>query len=224
MPYRSPSKNQLPLLKTYNKQKSPKALAYAQDGTGPSAIGISVRARSHLAAAQAATHACEEYRTNNNIASSCEIVLLDNAVIKLGRQYKIGLTEETPSSVWRISDLKTKRSIYLAGTIHLLKPTLLPLPAVYGQIFNKADRIALENNPLLASDPQRNAQILAITTPDKNEIKAAMSKGTRKKLKKIFRTLGIPKKAIFNAYPMMLQFNLGTVGYNSLGVQRGQRH
>lgn len=206
-----------PVLKSYNKQKSPKALAYAGNGSGHFAVGISVKARSHFAAAQAATHACEEYRTNNNIVSSCEIVLLDNAVIKLGRQYKIGLTEKTPSSVWRISDLSSRKSIYLAGTIHLLKPTLLPLPAVYGQIFNKADRIALENNPLLASDPQRNAQILAITTPDKNEIKAAMSKGTRKKLKKIFRTLGIPKKTIFNAYPMMLQFNLGTVGYNSLG-------
>jgi hypothetical protein len=44
-----------PILKAYNKQKSPKALAYAQDGTGPSAIGISVRARSPLGAAQAAT-------------------------------------------------------------------------------------------------------------------------------------------------------------------------
>ena len=92
-----------PVLKSYNKQKSPKALAYAGNGSGHFAVGISVKARSHLAAAQAATHACEEYRTNNNIVSSCEIVLLDNAVIKLGRQYKIGLTEKTPSSVWRLS-------------------------------------------------------------------------------------------------------------------------
>jgi hypothetical protein len=77
-----------PILESYNKQKSPKALAYAGNGSGYFAVGTSVKARSHLAAAQAATRACDEYRTNttnnNNIVSPCEVVLLDNAVIKLG--------------------------------------------------------------------------------------------------------------------------------------------
>ena len=206
-----------PILKNYNKQKSPKALAYAQDGTGPSAIGISVRARSPLGATQAATQTCEEYRTNNNIVSPCEVVLLDNAVIKLGRQYKAGATAKTPSSVWRISDIKHKNSIYLAGTIHALKPTLLPLPAVYDEVFNRADRLALETNPLLFSHPERIAKMQAITRVEAKEVKDAMSRKLRKKASKFLRSLGAAKDTIFSTSPGMLSTQIGLIKLSSLG-------
>lgn len=208
-----------PILKTYNKQKSPKALAYAQDGTGPSAIGISVRAHSQLAATQAATQVCEEYRTNNNIASSCEIVLLDNAVIKMGRLFKIGLTEKTPSSVWRISDIRTKNSIFLAGTIHALKPTLLPLPDVYDIVFNKAERLALETNPLLFTDPKRVAKLQVISSVKEGEVKEAVNRQLRKKAIKFLKSLGIAKDSVFNTSPGVLStqielLKLASLGYN----------
>ena len=206
-----------PVLKSYNKQKSPKALAYAGNGSGHFAVGISVKARSHLAAAQAATHACEEYRTNNNIVSSCEIVLLDNAVIKLGRQYKIGLTEKTPSSVWRISDISTNNSIYLAGTINILKPTLLPLPTVYDAIFRQADRLALETNPLLFTDPKCIAEFQAIGSVNKKEVKDAMSRKLRKKAVKFLKSLGVAKDTVFSTSPSMLSTQIASIKLSSLG-------
>ena len=216
--FAEPTRNALkPILKAYNKQKSPKALAYAQDGTGPSAIGISDRARSPFVAAQAAIHACDEYRTTNNIVSPCEVVLLDSAVIKMGRLYKAGTTAKTPSSVWRISDVKTSNSIYLAGTIHVLKPTLLPLPDVYDEVFNRADRLALETNPLLFSDPERIAKIQTITHVEAKQVKNAMNRKLRKKASKFFRGLGATKDTIFNTSPGMLSTQIQLIKLSSLG-------
>ncbi|MBT3609760.1 MAG: TraB/GumN family protein [Gammaproteobacteria bacterium] len=210
-----------PILESYNKQKSPKALAYAGNGSGYFAVGTSVKARSHLAAAQAATRACDEYRTNttnnNNIVSPCEVVLLDNAVIKLGAAFKIGLTEKTPSSVWRISDISTNNSIYLAGTMHILKPTLLPLPAVYDAIFHQADRLALETNPLLFTDPKRIAKFQAIGSVNKKEVKDAMSRKLRKKAVKFLKSLGVAKDTVFSTSPSMLSTQIASIKLSSLG-------
>ena len=212
------TKTQLePILKTYNKQKLPRALAYAQNGSGPTAIGISVRARSHLAAAQAALKACEESRSDNDIASPCEIILLDNAVMKMGRLFKVGLTEKTPSSVWRISDISTNNSIYLAGTIHFLKPTLLPLPAVYDAVFHRSDRLALETNPLLFTDPKRIAKLQVIGRVDKKEVKGAMDRKLRKKAIKFLKSMGVAKDTVFSTPPSMLSTQITYIKLSSLG-------
>ena len=149
--------------------------------------------------------------------SPCEVVLLDNAVIKLGRQYKAGATAKTPSSVWRISDIKHKNSIYLAGTIHALKPTLLPLPAVYDEVFRRADRLALETNPLLFSDPERIAKMQAITRVEAKEVKDAMSRKLRKKAIKFLRSLGAAKDTIFRTSPGMLSTQIELIKLSSLG-------
>ena len=212
------TKTQLePILKTYNKQKLPRALAYAQNGSGPAAIGISIKARSHLAAAKAALKACEESRSDNDIASPCEIILLDNAVMKMGRLFKVGLTEKTPSSVWRISDISTNNSIYLAGTMHILKPTLLPLPAVYDAVFHRSDRLALETNPLLFTDPKRIAKLQAIGRVDKKEVKDAMDRKLRKKAVKFLKSLGVAKDTVFSTSPSMLSTQIASIKLSSLG-------
>ena len=105
----------------------------------------------------------------------------------------------------------------MAGTIHLLKPTLLPLPAVYDEVFRRADRLALEINPLLFTDPKRIAKIQTITHVDKKEVKDAMSRKLRTKAIKFLRSLGATKDTVFSTSPGMLSTQIELIKLNSLG-------
>ena len=137
--------------------------------------------------------------------------------MKMGRLFKLGITDETPSSVWRISNISTNNSIYLAGTIHVLKPTLLPLPAVYDTVFHRSDRLALETNPLLFTDPKRIAKLQAIGRVDKKEVKDAMDRKLRKKAVKFLKSLGVAKDTVFSTSPSMLSTQIASIKLSSLG-------
>ena len=62
-----------------------------------------------------------------------------------------------------------------------LKTTLLPLPDVYDIVFNKAERLALETNPLLFTDPKRVAKLQVISSVKEGEVKEAVNRQLRKK-------------------------------------------
>jgi uncharacterized protein len=93
------------------------------------------------------------------------------------------------------------------------------LPDVYDEVFNRADRLALETNPLLFSDPERIAKMQSITRVEAKEVKNAMSRKLRKKASKFLRGLGATKDSVFNTSPGVLStqielLKLASLGYN----------
>lgn len=63
------------------------------------------------------------------------------------------------SSVWVVE--KAGKQIILAGSIHVLKPEQLPLPAEYTQALSEAKRVAFEVNVALAKMPQTGQFLMA---------------------------------------------------------------
>ncbi|NQV65241.1 MAG: TraB/GumN family protein [SAR86 cluster bacterium] len=166
--------------KKYAKYRKSKALALAFSANGYS-IGYSHKASSELGASQLALSSCEKWRVDSGVGGQCEIVLLGDELVSPGAIIKRKVNEATPAMVWRVEG--TGGALYLVGTIHALKPTLLPLPAVFDQVFAQSEIIAFEMNPILATDPVRLHAVQTLMAVDPKQQKSLYDKTTRKPLK-----------------------------------------
>lgn len=97
---------------------------------------------------------------------TCEIVFLNDEHVTTGRE----ILERVPSAphplfLWRYRRGPTE--LYLAGSIHVLKPSLYPLPRQLDTAFDRADHLVLEVN-MADIDPaelQRRTLSYALLAP-----------------------------------------------------------
>jgi len=94
------------------------------------------------AAAIAALDACEQARKVNSIATlACELRKRNNQFIHNTAELTVGLRADRPAFIWQIQHQNTR--VYLAGSIHVLKPTISPPPS-YLEAFEQATALVLE--------------------------------------------------------------------------------
>lgn len=206
-----------PLLKDYNKDRGNKAVAFALIESGGYSMGMSTKAPSEVAAATMATYQCENWLKQNNQEALCEIVLLGDQIIKPGKLLRAGVDADTPAMAWKVAG--PKGDMYLLGTVHVLKSTLFPLPAVFDQFFNAADTVVFEMNPVLQSDPQRLAEANALMTADPKEQKQLYDRNNRKVLKRYLKSQGIHLDSVYSAKPVVnalqvTQLRTAAMGYS----------
>ena len=212
-----------PLLKQYNRYRENKAMAVAIGEGNGITLGMGADAPSEIAAAMTAMQECNRYKETQNITAPCEIVLLENLVVDLGRILRRGLADETPAFAWKVNG--DKSSIYLVGTIHLLKSTLLPLAPVYDQLFNEVDQVAFEINPLLQSDPQRMQLIESLTRADPKLVKKALGRNLKKRLSRHLKSQGSNISGFYRIQPAITalqvsQSRIAALGYSgNLGLE-----
>ena len=202
-------------LDDYNKQRRHKAIAVALTSDRHVAMGRAWNAASPLAATQHALSACEQDRANRSLNAQCEIVISNNQVIPLGTGFFSELSPGAPAPVWRIKN--NDSTVYLLGTVHVLKATVFPLPAVFDQVFDASDQIAQESNVLLLNDPEVQRRFLAAAAADSKLIERNMPKSLKKNLKAHLNhqrasiELFYPQKPVFTAMQLD-QLNFMTLG------------
>jgi hypothetical protein len=93
-----------------------------------------------LAASLAARERCEALLGGRG---SCEIVRLGDERVTTGQEIRERVPDEPhPLFLWRYTRGTT--TLYLAGSIHILKPTIYPLPAQLTAAFRQASHLVLE--------------------------------------------------------------------------------
>ena len=123
----------------YDRLTGAKALAIAVDR--PQIFGIAHSQGSDIAATQAALQACEAQR--RGAGSACEIKRLNAETITTGAEIRSRLpVAPHPLYLWRYQGANAV--VYLAGSIHVLKPSLYPLPEQFEEAFRAADHLAVE--------------------------------------------------------------------------------
>jgi uncharacterized protein YbaP (TraB family) len=213
----------IPFLKQYNRYRGNKAIAVAVSEENGITLGMGADAPSEFAAAMTAMRECNRYKETQNITAECEIVLLENLVVDLGRILRRGLTDETPAFAWKVEG--DQSSLYLVGTIHILKPTLLPLAPVYDQFFREVDQVAFEINPLLQSDPQRVQLVESLARADPKLVKKALGKDLRKRLSRHLKSQGGHISGFYRIQPaftalQVSQSRIAALGYSgNLGLE-----
>jgi len=147
---------------SYQQLDGPKALAISAND--PDTVGIAHAQPNSTVAATLALRECENARPAG--AASCEIRRINGEAVTSGADILARVPRSPhPLYLWRYEG--PRATVYLAGSIHLLKPSLYPLPDAYQQAFDQSDHLVLEVNTraYAAADIQRKTLQMAMLRP-----------------------------------------------------------
>jgi uncharacterized protein len=129
------------------------------------------------------------------------------------------------SSVWKISD--GEKSLYLGGTIHLLRPWDYPLPAEFEEVYRRSGYIVLETDVVSAQAQETLMRTLQTKTflPENERLSQVLSPQTYRKLRRYLETQGYNPIVFERMEPwavmlMLTQSRLTSLGVNAEGVDR----
>lgn len=210
------TKDMKSLLRLYNKQRGHRAIAIALTDQGSVSVGLGYKAQSELAASITARNKCEQWMKESESTGICEIVVLGDDIIEPGRSMRANLDDNTPAMAWRVDG--PNGTLYLLGTIHMLKPTLLPLPKVFDDFFVAADQLALEVNPIMATDPQFQAKVRAMIAADAKVLQKQFDRNAKKVVRGYAKAQGVPMKLAYSVSPVVsalqvTQLKSAAIGY-----------
>ena len=214
-PVEAVTKDMKALLRLYNKQRGHRAIAVALTDQGGISVGLGYKAQSELAANIAARKKCEQWMKESDSTGICEIVVLGNDIIEPGRKMRADLDDNTPAMAWRVDGPNS--TLYLLGTIHMLKPTLLPLPKVFDQFFIEADQLALEVNPIMATDPLFQAKVRAMVTVDAKVLKKQFDRNAKKVVRGYAKDQGVPVELAYSVSPVASALQVTLVKSAAIG-------
>lgn len=126
-----------------------------------------------------------------------------------------------PSSVWAVE--KNGHTIYLAGTIHLLREKDYPLPDVFEQAYNDSSRLIFELPP----DSEGSGEIVLRmrklgTYPDGAQLSDQLSADTLKRIREWADRSDYPMSAITQYRPWFLALTIAAIEYQALGAESGR--
>jgi uncharacterized protein YbaP (TraB family) len=210
------SKDVEALLRLYNKHKGHRAIAVALTDQGGVSVGLGYKAQSELAASITARNKCEQWMKEGEETGICEIVVLGDDIIEPGSKMIEGLDDNTPAMAWRVDGPNS--TLYLLGTIHMLKSTILPLPKVFDQFFVTADQLALEVNPIMATDPLFQANVRAMIASDAKTLKKQFDRNAKKVVRGYAKDQGVPVDLAYSVSPVVsalqvTQIKSAAIGY-----------
>ncbi|GMR16617.1 MAG: TraB/GumN family protein [Gammaproteobacteria bacterium] len=121
------------------------------------------------------------------------------------------------TSLWQIS--KNGNTLYLGGTIHVLKKEDYPLPVEYSEAFKKSDKLILEANIEAARSPEFGKKVAKMLTyPPGKSLKNAISEKTFNKLKKYLADRNIPIESFLRYKPQMIVLVVTVLELKKIGM------
>lgn len=199
-------------LSDYSSLPAHKAMAVALDD--PSVRGIASGEPSDQGASIAALKSCIALRPPPGI---CELTRLNDSDVTTGRQIRDRVPRSAhPLFLWEFESGKSK--VYLAGSIHVMKPSLFPLPRQFDQAFARADRLAVEVD-MNALSPQAIQEAFRkyALLPGGESIGTVLSPTTLAALTAYLKTQSIAPSSVATLKPAMLATQLAVARLSALG-------
>ncbi len=200
----------------YQASPGKKALAVAGDESN-FVYGMAHSAQTDVAATAEALDQCNESREARRIDPACEIVELNGATVTRGREIKqAALARSHPLYLWKYTS--STATVYLAGSIHVLKQTLYPLPPQLEQAFQASDHIAVEVDtfnidPRLMQQKVRQYAML----PAGQTLSTVLPPTVFKELQAFLTDQGIDLNAVATLKPSILATQLAVTRLMALG-------
>ena len=117
--------------------------AIAISGCGTQVISsIAHSEQSPAVASIKALAKCEAKRLAMGSDTFCEIRFSNNGEVTPAHKIRTGVPDQHPLFLWRL--VSGQSTVYLAGSIHVLKQSLHPLPQQYQSAFDNSDNIVVE--------------------------------------------------------------------------------
>lgn len=184
----------------YDDQAPAKALAVAPDR--PQDVRAVSAGQPHdLAASVAARELCEAKAA---AGESCEIVRLNDERITTGREIRERVPERRhPLFLWRFRNHDTV--LYLAGSIHILKPSLYPLPPQLDAAFEQSDTLVLEVDVAAIDHREMQRRTLAYALlPAEQTLGSVLPEPLYQRLGEHLRDYGMSPEMLSRAKPSLV--------------------
>ncbi|MBU2885592.1 TraB/GumN family protein [Gilvimarinus agarilyticus] len=122
--------------------------------------------------------------------------------------------------VWQAS--LGDKTVYLAGTIHMLKPSDYPLPEEYEQVFAKADTIVLETDMQATQSPEF-AMLMSqkMRLPAGQSLSTVLNEEVYAQVQAAAEKRGLPLQALANYQPAFVALTLYVMELQTLGFAEG---
>ena len=173
--------------------------------------------QNRFVAALEAKNKCKAATTEPKRQGYCELVRMDDVPVTPASDLKPN-TERHPLFLWRF--VSNTSTIYIAGSLHLLKEGLYPLPKQYEQAFNLSNKLVLEVN----TDQLSPAEIYAKTQTaarltDQRYLRESFSAQDYSRLAQAAALYGVPLQALQPYKPAMVYTQLSLMGFVALGYE-----
>jgi hypothetical protein len=190
--------------------------ALASDASG-AAVAWSGAQASDAAAAVAAFDACEARRRQAESNGPCEVTRLNDVSIETGAAIRARIPRDRhPLFLWRFESATAR--LYLAGSMHVMKPTLHPLPGQLEAAFADADTIAVEVNTLAVSGERMTAILREnALLPAGDSIADVLPAPTLARLRDHLAAQGVPYDAVAPMKPLLIATQFAVNRLTALG-------
>ena len=144
------------------------------------------------------------------------LIRLYSVLFSLNATFLLSGVSVAETSVWRVSD--GNNSVYLGGTVHLLRPGDYPLPEEYEQAYQGSSELYFETDISSMSDLSVQAQMLQqLTYSDGRTLKTVLSEDAYTTLEDYTATIGMPLMMLEQFKPGMIISTLQVLEFQRIG-------
>lgn len=200
----------------------PDAKALAVLPGQPEVTGLAHSQPHDLAASLQARASCEAaasgVETPATGAQRCEIVRLNDVAVTSGRDIRAQVPDTHPLFLWRYTH--GRNTVFLAGSIHILKPSLYPLPAQFDLAFDSADHLVLEVHTAALSPADLQQRTLAhALLPDDQTLDQVVPQDLYRRLDERLAVYGTSTQMVNRAKPALVMNQLVLSRLMALGYE-----
>ena len=167
-------------------------------------------------AAQVALANCRKAPTSQSqtqLTGVCELTRMDD--IAVTRAADLLPTAPVPLFLWRFQH--DQATVYLAGTVHLLKESLYPLPQPYLDAYAATEKLVFEVDLNRYPPAEVQQQTLAYARLAEQSLRQRLPAETYQQLVSAGMTYGLPVGQMQAFKPMFAFQQLGVLGFMAMG-------
>ena len=168
-----------------------------------------------VVAASAALQTCRIQ--NATSPQSCELTQLDGKALTTSQDIKNQLpTGDHPLFLWLVKSRTA--AVFLAGSVHILKPGLYPLATAYQEAFDQANYLVVEVDLNALSPQQMQSKALSYAAlPQGQTLPQVLPAALYKKLEAVTNEYGLPLAQMANFKPSFISQQLALLAFVSAG-------
>ena len=189
-------------------------VSVAHHTSDPSTLYSSGTQPNRVVAAQSALRKCQRTPIEQQANGVCELISMDSMPIATAQQL-LPQNDTTPLYLWRFQN--GDATVYLAGTVHILKASLYPLPRQYEDAYHAAENLVFEVD--LSRYPPADVQqkTLKYARLSEQTLRQSLPEDTYHRLVQAGLRYGMPVGQMQAFKPMLAFQQLGVLGLTAMG-------
>lgn len=168
-----------------------------------------------VAAAQSAMSKCQRANVDQSAAGACELILMDDIAITTGQQLRGNKSHATPLYLWRFQN--GAATVYLAGTVHILKESLHPLPPQYEDAYHATKNLVFEVDLSRHHPAEVQQKTFEYAKLSAHSLRQSLPDDTYNRLVQAGMLYGMPVGQMQDFKPMLAFQQLSVMGLIAMG-------